>query len=179
VGADIVKPASGFILAGLAAGGLSWLFFRGPARHIGVSWSICGGTTWVVLLLALHQIQPGYIRKFSLRAQILPQQKWAHDPQVPVICYPHRWDSVSFYLGRNDVREYAIEDRKTFLADLDKRTKTLVFVKANDAQGKILGSFLQQLPPGLEFISMSKPGAVMAGMVIRRAEIPPTVFARR
>jgi hypothetical protein len=55
----------------------------------------------------------------------------------------------------------------------------LVFVKANDPQGKILRDFIRQLPPDLEFIPMSKPGAVTAGMVMRRAEIPPTVFARR
>jgi dolichol-phosphate mannosyltransferase len=139
------------------------------------SWSLAGAGTFVVLLLALHQLLPGYARKFSMRAQVRPNQHLSADPKVPVICYPHGWDSVSFYLRRNDVRAYAPEQRRALIADLRSQPKTLVFVKSE----RYLREFERALPASLEFVPRGRQGNVTAGVVQHRAEVPSTVFAQR
>jgi len=147
--------------------------------NISVAWHLGAAITFAVLLLALYQIHPRYVRKFSLRAQVVPQLQWAADPQVPVVCFPHRWDSVSYYLLRNDVCEYTEKQRNALLAALGQRSRTLLFIKSNEPNGRILHDLLQDLPPELEFVPLGRPGMVTAGMVIRRKEIPLIVFAQR
>jgi 4-amino-4-deoxy-L-arabinose transferase-like glycosyltransferase len=140
-----------------------------------VSWSLTGAGTFVVLLLAVHQLLPGYARKFSMRAQVRPNQNLSADPNIPVICYPHGWDSVSFYLRRNDVRVYPPARRQALIADLRSRPKTLVFVKSE----RYLRELERALPASLEFVPCGRQGNVTAGVVQHRAEVPSTVFAQR
>jgi len=140
-----------------------------------VSWSLAGAGTFVVLLLAVHQLLPGYARKFSMRAQVRPNQNLSADPTISVICYPHGWDSVSFYLRRNDVRVYPPAQRQALIADLRSRPKTLVFVKSE----RYLRELERALPVSLEFVPRGRQGNVTAGVVQHRAEVPSTVFAQR
>jgi 4-amino-4-deoxy-L-arabinose transferase-like glycosyltransferase len=140
-----------------------------------VSWSLASVGTFVVLMLAVHQLLPGYARKFSMRAQVRPNQNLSADPSISVICYPHGWDSVSFYLRRNDVRVYPPARRQALIADLRSRPKTLVFVKSE----RYLRELERALPASLEFVPRGRQGNVTAGVVQHRAEVPSTVFAQR
>jgi dolichol-phosphate mannosyltransferase len=145
------------------------------SQRLPVSWILSGAATFVILFLAIHQLWPGYARKFSLRAQVRPHRELSDDQKIPVVCYPHFWDSVSFYLRRNDVRVYSADRRDSLLAELRSRPQTLVFVKSE----KFLRELRRALPASLEFVSLGRQGNVTAGVVQHRVEASPTVYASR
>jgi dolichol-phosphate mannosyltransferase len=178
VSLDMQKPLSGFLLAAGSGVGLLVLLQRGASRRVGISWGLCGGATLVLLYTALHQILPGYERKFSLRDQVRPQRPVTLDPAVSIICYPHRWDSVSFYLRRNDIRVYSPDRRTQLIADLREHRSTLVFLKTDDAHSQALRELLGALPASLEFVPHGHHGIVTTGVIQRRTEAPPTILAR-
>jgi hypothetical protein len=177
--AEIQKPAPGFLFAGGALAALAYLMHRGPARRPQAAWGLCGAVTFVVLWTALNYLQPGYARKFSLRAQVRLPRELALDPQLPVACYPHRWDSVSFYLRRDDVQVYTPTNRHHLWADLRRRAPAMVvFVKSDDPHQRFLREFERDLPAALEFVPLNQHGLVTAGILRPRTEVPPTLFAR-
>jgi len=144
-------------------------------ENLPVSWVVSGATTFIVLFFAIQQLLPVYTRKFSMRAQVRPQRLLSEDQQIPVVCYPHGWDSVSFYLRRNDVRVYSSDRRDGLVAELRARPQTLVFVKSEG----FLPDLRRALPASLEFIPLGRQGNVTAGIVQSRTEASPTAFARR
>jgi dolichol-phosphate mannosyltransferase len=169
------RPTSGLALAGLASVALGVVLRYGRGRPAPVSWGLCGAATFAVLLAASQEVLPGYTRKFSVRGQVRPQAERSADPRIPVVCYPHRWDSVSFYLGRNDVRAYAPERRAQLIADLRAQPETLVFIKSD----RSLAELLHDLPPSLEFVPQGKSEIVTVGVVRPRQEAPAALLARR
>jgi dolichol-phosphate mannosyltransferase len=172
--AGLQKPAAGLTATVLAAAALAYLIRRGPDRRVAVSWAVCGLATFAVLFTGINQVLPSYSRKFSLRAQVRPQRGLGADPRVPVVCYPHRWDSVSYYLGRNDVRVYAAGTQGQLITDLRRQPTTLVFLKTEHAKDLTGG-----LPASLEFVPLGSRGLITAGVVCQRDEAPSSLIARR
>jgi len=87
------------------------------------------------------------------------------DATTPVACYPRRWDSVSFYLRRNDVRVYDQAHSAELMTALEKGERTFVFVKTQ----KHLAEFLGRLPATLEFVPYGRQGNnVTSGWVRKR-----------
>src|SRR5262249_47153497 len=118
--AGLGKPAVGVPLAGAAGGGPAG---GGPAGGGAPPAAVLGGgaggaVTLVVLCVAVHQLLPAYARRFALRGEVRPHAELCADPRVSIACYPRRWDSVSFYLHRPDVRVYTAEQRSALIADL-------------------------------------------------------------
>jgi dolichol-phosphate mannosyltransferase len=175
VAVGLQRPASGATVASLAAVSFALVLRYGGGRSPAVSWGLCGAATFALLLAASQEVLPGYTRKFSLRGQVRPQAKRSADPRVPVICYPHRWDSVSFYLGRNDVRTYAPERRAQLIADLRAQPETILFIKSD----RSLEELLHDLPASLEFVQLEKSEIVTAGIVRPRPEVPASLMAQR
>jgi 4-amino-4-deoxy-L-arabinose transferase-like glycosyltransferase len=170
--ADLQKPTGGVVAAGLALGTLGFLLRRGPMRSAGTTWLLCAGVTFTMLVIAQQAILPKYARKFSLRAQVQPHaMRQSND--VAVACYPHRWDSVSFYLRRQDVRVYAENERPQLLADLRRQAGMLVFVKSE----RYLKDLVDALPGSWKFVPHGRGGLVTAGWICRRTEVPSQVFA--
>ncbi|HEV2950440.1 MAG TPA: glycosyltransferase [Gemmataceae bacterium] len=144
-------------------------------ENLPVSWVVSGAATFIVLFFAIQQLLPVYTRKFSMRAQVRPQRLLSEDQQIPVVCYPHGWDSVSFYLRRNDVRVYSSDRRDGLVAELRARPQTLVFVKSEG----FLRDLRRALPASLEFVPLGRQGNVTAGIVQSRTEASSTAFACR
>jgi dolichol-phosphate mannosyltransferase len=165
----LVKPVHALSLTALAGAGLTVV--AGRQR---LSWAACGGVTFAVLVVGVLQLQAPYNRQFALRGHLRAQAGVAAR-SVPVVCYPQRWDSVSFYLPQADVRVYGAADRARLLADLRQRPRVLLLVKS----GPVLEELLRELPPSVEFVARGRPGAITAGWVRPREEPPPAVFARR
>jgi 4-amino-4-deoxy-L-arabinose transferase-like glycosyltransferase len=138
-------------------------------------WAACGLSTFAILFLAVHCLLPGYYRKFSLRTQVRSLLDASYHRQAPVICYPHIWDSVCFYLGRDDVRAFSAERRADLIAELCARPKTLVVVKSDHW----LNDLRRALPPELEFLPRGRQGNVTAGVVQRRQSAPEIIVAKR
>jgi len=156
----LAKPAQGVGLAALAAAGAVWLImFR--SRHAWAGcWAACAMATFLLLFLSVQVLLPGYYRRFSLRSQA----RCFLESDIPVVCHPHQCDSVSFYLGRHDIRSYGRDERDRLIADLQSRPETIMFVKS----GHVLDDLLRLLPDSLEFVPRGRSSWMTAGLVRRR-----------
>ncbi len=84
---------------------------------------------------------------------------------LTVACYPRRWDSVSFYLGR-EVLGFGPEDRWRLLSQA-LATPTLLFVRNDQASLEML----QTLPASLEFVPRGIQGPRLRVGVIQRTAL--------
>jgi dolichol-phosphate mannosyltransferase len=172
--AGLLRWPAGLLLAAAAAGGLVAVArpdWRGRPR---VAWGLCVATTFGLLFAGVYGLLPGYARKFSLRGHVRPLADEGADPTVPVVCYPRRWHSVSFYLRRDDVRVYTPAELPRLVEALRAHDETLVFVKT----GAPFDELLAGLPPGLEFVAQGRQGALAVGRVRHRLQLPDAVFAQ-
>jgi dolichol-phosphate mannosyltransferase len=165
----LTRPATCLLLAAVAVTALAALVRR--ARP--VSWGACAAATFAVLLAALLQLHAGYSRQFALRGRLRTDPDLPRRQGLPVVCYPQRWDSVSFYLPRADVRVYHAGQGRELADELRSRPRTLVMVKS----GPSLRQFLQDMPASAEFTPRGRPGAVIAGWVEVREAPPDRLFA--
>jgi 4-amino-4-deoxy-L-arabinose transferase-like glycosyltransferase len=173
--AKLWRQEEGLFAAGVLVLGAAVLTWQGRRLAAGASWVACGLTLFALLLGALHEVLPDYNRRFAVRGHVRACREVARD-DMPVACYPRRWDSVSFYLGRDDVDVYPQERLRELVADLESRPRTLVFVKA----GGSLEDFRKALPPSLDFVPIGRQsGNVRAGLVRWRDAGRGTVLARR
>jgi dolichol-phosphate mannosyltransferase len=178
--ATLLVLALGFVLVALA--GLRQMLEPGPALTLealtliglayfaarsGVSWGACAAVTFAVLGLGVYHLQPAYNEQFALPGHLRSDADLAATERLPVICYPQRWDSVSFYLPHADVRVYTLEQRRQLLADLSGRPRTLLVVKS----GKVLEDLLRELPDSVEFVTRGRSGVVTTGWVRPRSEL--------
>ena len=166
----MVRPATGLALAGLAVAGTAVLL-RNWRR---ASWAGCLVATFALLYIGVRELQPAYNRQFALRSDLRKHVALMHDQGTSVACYPQRWDSVSFYLPRADVKVYHAEDRQRLLADLRSQPETLLLVKS----GRVLRELLDDLPESVEYVSRRRQGAVTVGRVRARGPVPDSVFAQ-
>ncbi|HMC89468.1 MAG TPA: hypothetical protein VKI17_07960, partial [Gemmataceae bacterium] len=171
----ILKPLLAAVLVGTALLMLAFLWRRARDVRPVASWTICAVTTFLILFAALHLVLPGYARKFSMRGQVRPLAEQSNSSQVPVVCYPRHWDSVSFYLARDDVRIYAAGKRPQLMADLRANAQTLAFIKSD----RSLSQFLRDLPGTLEFVPQGRQGQVTAGWVLPRRLASPDLVVER
>jgi 4-amino-4-deoxy-L-arabinose transferase-like glycosyltransferase len=169
----LAEPAEGVGLAALAGAGMAWLVIRtrtgsrrvaAPRWWLAGSWAGCAVVTFLFLFLSVHVLLPGYYRRFSLRAQVRSFMSSSDGAQAPVVCHPHHCDSVSFYLGRHDIRSFSREERTQMIADLGSRPETIVFVKT----GRVLNKLLAALPESLEFVPRGRASWMTAGLIRQR-----------
>jgi 4-amino-4-deoxy-L-arabinose transferase-like glycosyltransferase len=119
--------------------------------------------TFLLLFGAAEWLLPEYARKYSLREQLTPHSDTL-DAAVPVMCYPHGWDAVSFYLQRNDVRVFRAPELADMITALQQHSESLMVVKTEVS----LPSFLAALPTSLEFVPCSQEPTATVGWVRRR-----------
>ncbi len=173
VAVGLLKRADGFLLGCAAAAGLFGVTRPALRPRPRLAWGVCVAATFAVLFVGLHELMPDYARRFSLRGQVRSVAAVAADETVPVACYPRRWDSVSFYLGRDDVQAFTPARRPELLAALRGRRETLLFAKP----GAALDGLLAELPPGMEFVPRGRQGSLTVGCVRYRLEAPAGLYA--
>jgi 4-amino-4-deoxy-L-arabinose transferase-like glycosyltransferase len=166
--AGLIKPAPALALVCLTAAGISWSIYRRRQTSI-AAWMTCGVATFVVMFLAVQWFLPSYYRRFSMRAQVQSLQDHSGAVPLPIVCYPHSWDSIHFYLKRDEVRSFGRNELDQLLADLERRSTTLVLVKT----GTALAELLDNLPPSLEFVPQSQSRTVTVGLVRTRTGAAP------
>ncbi|HEV3117149.1 MAG TPA: glycosyltransferase [Gemmataceae bacterium] len=177
-----VAAADGLLRAGMALGliGVALGLLVAPlalwrSRNPGSPWTWCGVMTFISLFAAVHLLLPGYARRFSMRGQVRPIAELSRDLRIPVVSYPRRWDSVSFYLERDDVRVYTAGQQPQLIADLRANREALAFVKSEH----YLNEFLRALPRSLQFVPLGRQGQVTMGWVQARKETLLDLFAAR
>jgi 4-amino-4-deoxy-L-arabinose transferase-like glycosyltransferase len=170
-GLNVVKPHAGLALAGLALAGLAGLCLL-PGR---VSWAGSAAVAFAGLLLAVQHLQPAYNRQFALRGPLRRHVTRAELRHRPVVCYPQRFDSVSFYLPDSRVTAFTAEQRRELIAHLRDHPGTLLLVKS----GAVLQKLLRELPPEFSFSTRQRGGAITVGRVVLRDGVPSERLARR
>jgi 4-amino-4-deoxy-L-arabinose transferase-like glycosyltransferase len=159
-------PQGGLVLAGTMLTGLAALTLS-PRR---LSWAGSAAVVFAVGLLAVKYLLPAYNRQFALRTQLL-----AAGSQERVVCYPQRFDSVSFYLRENQVHAFALDQRRELITYLQVHPGTMVIVKS----GPILQELLRELPPGIVFSTRQRGVAMTVGRIIHRDRMPAMTLAQR
>src|SRR5262249_25727286 len=128
---------------------------HGHRVHNWRPWIAGFAMVYVLILGATWTLLPDYHRRFGMRRQVEAQINVANE--LPVVCLPKRWDSVSFYLRR----EVAVGDASVLLAG----EPTLVFVKRQGA----LPAMLRGLPAEWAFFPLdTRRHNVVVGMIQRR-----------
>ncbi len=162
-GAWLWLPASiglGLVAACLAGTALLW-------RMRAVSWVGCAVATFAVLFGAVQFLLPAYNEQFALR-QPLANLDSAEGERLSVVCYPQRFDSVSFYRPDAEVQVFGVAQRDQLLRRLVDRPGALLVVKS----GPVADALMHHLPDSVEFVRCGG-GAVEVGWVR-----PRTVVAR-
>jgi 4-amino-4-deoxy-L-arabinose transferase-like glycosyltransferase len=158
-----ILPAMPFLALALGCyvdAACSWGWLR-QSRWAGVA-----AATFALLLAAAVCLLPGYAAKYSMRAQVAPHFE-ACASAAPVMCYPHGWDGVSFYLQHNNVRVFRPRQLNDMISALGRESQSLVVVKSDDS----LKRFLTALPQSLEFVCSSCAPTVTVGWVQRRQNV--------
>jgi hypothetical protein len=151
-----IPVQTGALLASAACVGLLWVAWRG-----GASWAVCAAATFVVLGGGVIELLPAYNRHFALRQELRGLDAAA---AARIVCYPQRWDSVSFYLPASTVQAYAVADRQRLLRDLEEHPETPLVIKS----GRALREVLDDLPAAWELVTSGEPEAVTLGRLRRR-----------
>jgi hypothetical protein len=168
---ELISTTTGILLAGAAALAMAAVLFAGRS----VSWTATAAATFATLLAGLHLLLPAYNQQFALGRELRTNAYLAPTDRLTVFCYPQRYDSVSYYLPRADVRVYTADQKQQLFRDLERGEETLLLVKS----GGTLRGLLAELPPGVEFVSRGRQGAVTVGWVRMRAKPPDTAIAQR
>ena len=130
--------------------------------------------TFVVLYVGVRELQPAYNRQFALRGDLRKQVALLDQRPACVVCYPQRWDSVSFYLPQANIKVYHTDERARLLSDLRLQPETLLLVRS----GHALRELLDGLPPSVEFIARNRQGPITVGLVRSHDAVPITAFAK-
>ena len=156
-GTHLIPPLTALILAATALTGLALLTFSSRA----VAWPNAAIVSFVVLLAGIQFLMPAYNDHFGLRSHLRAHVAQYDDARLTVICYPQRWDSVSFYLPDAEVKVYSARERQQLFAELRGGPRVLLAAKS----GKALAEIVAGLPEEMEFVSGSRDAAVIVGWV--------------
>jgi dolichol-phosphate mannosyltransferase len=164
--AGMFAPLEGLALAAgsLAAGLVLWTSGRRT------SWGHCVLATFALLFVGVQVALPAYNHRFGLRTVVeVYRDDLSRDAgPVPVACYPHGFESVSFYLRRGDIRIYEAGQRSRLIADLHRQRRTLLFVRS----GRPVKALLRALPDTVAFEPERQAGVVVVGWVRVRRPAP-------
>src|SRR5262249_32557663 len=126
------EPGRAVLLVGASALGLAVLLARSQSRR--GTWGATCAVGFLVLLAGIPDLLPEYAGRFSLRHPVQMHAWNAKDTDAPVVCYPHRFESVGFYTGRTGVREFGRGNRAAMVSSLQANPKSLVFVQSRFLQ---------------------------------------------
>jgi 4-amino-4-deoxy-L-arabinose transferase-like glycosyltransferase len=128
----------------LCAGG--WRQTRWPAAITGAS--------FVILAVANFVLVPWYACYRSPVGRFDDVARYCADSSLPVICYPRNCDSVSFYLGRDDLQGFRSHDIEELRRVLRERNRTVVLCTHRHS----LNGLREALPPELRLVDATHFG---------------------
>jgi hypothetical protein len=98
----------------------------------------------LVLLAGVHHVAwPWYAEYRSPMNRPEPVHRLCDDPAVTVVCYPRNCDSISFYLGRDDLRNYRSKSIEDLRRIVRTRPRTVILCTHRHS----LQGLHQLLPP--------------------------------
>lgn len=144
---------------------LAFIVLVPPARlPAWTSWAGCVAIMYFFLFLGQRAFLPDYHDRFGLRRQVQAVGEYEQEEQLPILTYPRRWDSVSFYSRRDDVESYTSQERAKFIGDLKSHGKAIVFLRRDGT----LQDLLNALPAEMEIEFLGRKSDYVAVGVIRK-----------
>jgi 4-amino-4-deoxy-L-arabinose transferase-like glycosyltransferase len=143
----------GMLLFGAAAGAIAYRRRLTPPAAL----AACAAVVFTACLAGVGWILPEYAERFALRTEVRTAGADL-SPETPVVCYPRGADSVSFYLGRNDVLTFGEGQRAELLAFLRDHPDALLFLRDGEPAQRLL----HDLKP-LTFVECARRGHTTAG----------------
>jgi 4-amino-4-deoxy-L-arabinose transferase-like glycosyltransferase len=128
-------------------------------RHVGSSTTVIALTFVALFWWANTFWVFGYADRFSLRGPLWSVAAGGRPPAV--VCYPRRWDSVSFYLERDDVMAFSEDRRAEMVAVLAARPGAMLVVKTGH-----LDEVVRDLPPNVRFVEQFRHLSTSVGRVV-------------
>jgi 4-amino-4-deoxy-L-arabinose transferase-like glycosyltransferase len=108
---------------------------------------------------------PLYARYRSPMADFEAMRERCGDPTAPVVCFPRHVDSVAFYVGRSDFRDYRSKEIEALIEDLRKQPRTVVlFGHRNSPE-----TLARYLPANLRMLERRKMGLCESAVIVRMA----------
>jgi dolichol-phosphate mannosyltransferase len=169
----IIGNGGGAMLGALAGAG-SIVAVGIGVRHGGrASWIETGIAMTMFMLAAVFVFLPAYAEKFSLRDEL--RCNAAHGfPDGPILCYPRGWDSINFYLGRDDVRAFRVNELDEMMKELAERPGAVVVARTG-----FEGAVKQRLPVSAVWEPLGRPGHLTMGRVRAVKQESQTPASRR
>lgn len=133
-------------------------------RRAWMSLAGSAGVVYLFLMLAQRSFLPDYHDRFGLRRQVEISASYEQEEGLPVFTYPRRWDSVSFYSGREDVESYSEGELDQLIRDLQRHERAMVFVRRDRAFQRLM----DRLPPELTFEALGRQSDFVLVGVIRK-----------
>jgi 4-amino-4-deoxy-L-arabinose transferase-like glycosyltransferase len=150
-------PVAIAIVAGaLMVTGLAVIVIRRRIMTPVAALRIGAGVVLLECLVGVGQVLPEYAERFSLRREVLSVRDEA--TAVPVVCFPRGWDSVSFYLERDDVVVFTEEQRPQALEYVRAHPNALIFLRECEASSRLR----DELGP-LVFEELGRQGNTISG----------------
>jgi hypothetical protein len=128
------------------------------------SWAGCAAMMFFFLYVGQRAFLPDYHDRFGLRRQVQAAGEYEQEEQLPILTYPKRWDSVSFYSRRDDVESYTPVERARLIDDLKAHGKAIVFLRRDRSFQELLDS----LPAEMEIEFLGRKSDYVAVGVIRK-----------
>jgi 4-amino-4-deoxy-L-arabinose transferase-like glycosyltransferase len=166
-----VGTLAGLLMATLCVISLG-LLVLGSRR---VSWAVCGLVVLAMLFTGVRQLLPAYNHQFSLRGQLRRQVRLSEPAGRPVVCYPMRYDSLSFYLPQSQVRVFGYAQKADLIAHLEAHPDTLALIRS----GRVFDDVVRDLPPGVRLSTRQRGGAITVGRVVHLGDAPRRELARQ
>ena len=107
-----------------------------------------GVTSFLLLGLTHHVWLPWYAGYRSPMNRPDPVRRLCTDPETPVVCYPRNCDSIAFYLGRGDLRNYRSQDIEALRQLVRTQPRTVILCTHRHS----LRGLKQLLPPEVRIV---------------------------
>jgi hypothetical protein len=102
----------------------------------------------VLLALGHHIALPWYAQYRSPMKKADEVARFCGDASEVVVCHPRPCDSVAFYLGRDDLKEFRSKEMHLLIPSLLQRRRTVIlFTHRHSLKG-----FKEALPPNLRVV---------------------------
>jgi 4-amino-4-deoxy-L-arabinose transferase-like glycosyltransferase len=111
---------------------------------------------FVVMCVGHNLVVPWYAWYRSPMGRAAVVARYCSDRDLPVICYPRNCDSVSFYLGRDDLRTFRSKQIDALRTALQEQPRTVLLFTHRHS----LGAFRQFLPPELHLVDETHFGLI-------------------
>lgn len=156
----VVPLPLGLLLAGTTAVGFALLAL--VWQRVTLAHATMGGVA--LLFVGIQVFLPAYNDLFSLRGRLRRMASVAEREGKPIVCYPQRYESLSFYLPAGQVQVFGPSQKREMLEHLRQHPGTMLLVKS----GPVLQQLRAELPPGIEYRTAESRASIQIGRIVTR-----------